>query len=140
MAKKSRITIVDLTGPNARCSECKKTVGDQAVAYMNRWFCPECRDKAKKFAQTPVDEKDTKRKLKKRGRTAKVFLQEKFEFNPGVEFAIADLGPELIKEGLTRHTEVSKANQTASVTISLLRKENFPIEKVKRGVYKWRDR
>lgn len=140
MPKEKRIIVLDLTGPNARCRVCKKTVGDKAVVYQNNWYCVECRDKAKKFAELPTDENEMKRKLKKRGRTAKNYLREKFEMNPGVEFSVADLGEALIQEGLTRQDTIAGAKQTASVTISILRKENFPIDKVKRGVYKWRER
>lgn len=139
-----KIFVVDLTGDNARCCACKKTVGKEAVAYMNRWYCSVCRDKAKESSVSPEDQAENqaniKRKLRKKGRTAKGYLRDKFEGNPGVDFAVVSLGKELLQEGLTRQETVAGANQTASVTISLLRKESYPIERVKRGVYRWRPR
>jgi len=141
MPREKRVIVIDRTGKNALCSKCGLVVGEAAIPYSNAWFCKSCLEtQRKQTVEASAQNSVVKRKLKKKGRTAKLYVQEKFESNPGTEFSIDIIAQELMDQCLTQQSVLAGAKQTASVTISVLRKEGFPIEKVSRGVYRWRPR
>jgi len=132
-----RIVVIDCTGPNARCNACKSVVGDKVISYLNNWWCSDCLESVKKLHVEQVVSKEiATRKMKKRGRTLKSYILDRLqEASP---LSVATLAQEARDNALTSAENNKAAMITVSATISQLRKNGYPVERVSRGIYKWR--
>lgn len=131
----SRVTIIDSTGANARCNKCHTIVGEAAVAYANLWWCSACAAIARSHANSQREIlQESKRKMKKRGRTLKAFIVERLQEEP---LPVTQLAREAMENELTTASDLKAAKISVSATISQLRKNGYPIERVSRGVYSW---
>lgn len=131
--------VIDRTGDNAKCYKCDRVVGREIVNYNNIWLCKRCLKSVKENKkEEKARRKEIERKMKKRGRTAKKYIMDKLEGNPGIDFYATEIAEELVEECITSKDSTEDAKKTVSITISMLRKEGFPIERTGRGVYRWR--
>jgi len=132
-----RIIVIDCTGPNKRCNACREVVGDAAIFAVNQWWCDSCLKAHKKEEKyRDAHSVQVSRKVKKRGRTLKSYIVECLQ--AGDVLVVADVAQKALDNALTKASDLKVAKISVSSTISQLRKDGYPIERVRCGTYKWR--
>jgi len=135
-----QIFVVDQTGKNKICFRCKVKGGHSIQSWNEKWACEGCISILSALKEEKVaNQAKMKRRLKKARRTLKGYILERLQESQE-PISTLHLAEEALKECLTKQTDVKKVKGSVSVTISLLRKEMVPIDKVKKGVYQWRHR